>query len=86
MVGADLEGLVTSHDQSGLTVLLVLEQTDITSSALLPLTGLLGELEQLCAHLEELLLRLLIGLGLDLLGELDNGLEVDVLALGGIVL
>lgn len=49
MVGADLEGLVSSHDQSGFAVLLVFEQPHITSSALLPLTGVAVELEQLGA-------------------------------------
>lgn len=49
MVGADLEGLVSSHDKSGLAVLLVLEQPHITSSALLPLTSVTVEFEQLGA-------------------------------------
>lgn len=83
MVGADLECLVSSHNKSGLAVLLVLQQTDITSATLLPLAGLLDKLEELGAHLEKLLLRLLVGLGLDLLGQLDDGLEVNVLGLGG---
>lgn len=86
MVGADLEGLVTAHDQAGLAVLLVLKQTDVTSASLLPLAGLLDELEKLGAHLEDLLLRLLVGLGLDLLGQLDDGLEVDILGLGSGIL
>lgn len=86
MVGADLEGLVASHDQSGLAVLLVLEQTDVTSTTLLPLAALLDELEKLGAHLESLLLSLLVGLGINLLGQLDDGLEVNVLGLGGILL
>ncbi len=79
VVGADLEGLVASHDQASLAVFLVLQQPDIAGSALLPLAGLADELKQLGAHLEELLLRLLVGLGLDLLGKLDDGLEVDIL-------
>ena len=82
MVGADLESLVSAHDQARLAVLLVLEQAHVTRSALLPLAALLDELEQLGAHLEELLLGLLIGLGLDLLGQLDDGLEVNILGLG----
>lgn len=97
VVGADLERLLSSHNQADLVVLLVLEQSDIASSSLLPLAGggggilaiLLGgldELEQLGAHLEELLLRLLVGLDIDLLGQLDDGLEVNVLALGGLLL
>lgn len=36
MVGADLEGLVSSHDKADLSGLLVLQQLDITSSTLLP--------------------------------------------------
>lgn len=79
MVGADLEGLVTSHHQTGLAIFLVLQQPDVASSTLLPFTGLTDELEQLGAHLEELLLGLLVGLGLNPLGKLDNGLEMDIL-------
>lgn len=88
MVGADLEGLVAAHDQSGLEVLLVLQKTDITGTTLLPLaTGFnVHELEELGAHLEELFLRFFVGLGLDLLGQLHNRLEVDVLGLGSILL
>lgn len=97
MVGADLERLLSSHNQADLVVLLVLEKSDITGSSLLPLArgggGILAilldgldKLEQLGAHLEELLLRLLVGLDVDLLGQLDDGLEVDVLALGGLLL
>lgn len=64
MVGADLEGLVPAHDQAGLQVLLVLQQTDITSTTLLPLLALGVELEELGAHLEDLLLNLFAGLDL----------------------
>lgn len=85
VVSADLEGLVAAHDETGLAVLLVLQQADVTGAALLPLSGLLDELEELGAHLEKLLLRLLIGAGLDLLRELDDRLEVDVLGLRGLV-
>lgn len=83
MVGADLQGLVTAHDQAGLLVLLVLQQTHITSTTLLPLLAVTVELEKLGAHLEGLLLQLLVGLGLDLLSEADDGLEVDIDVLGG---
>ena len=73
VVGADLEGLVAAHDQAGLQVLLVLQQTDITSTTLLPLLALGVELEELGAHLEHLLLNLLAGLDLhDLLQLLLN--------------
>lgn len=85
MVGADLEGLVPPHDQPRLAVLLVLEKTDVTGAALLPLAALLDKLEQLGAHLEELLLALFVGLGLDLLGQLDDGLEVNILGFGSSV-
>lgn len=86
MVGADLEGLVTAHDKASALVLLVAEETDITSTALLPLAALSDEAEELGTHLEELLLSLLIGDGLDLLGQLDDGLEVDILRLGDLIL
>ena len=78
MVGANLQSLISSHDQSRLAILLVLQESNITSSALLPLVGLLVELEELCAHLENLLLKLLIGLDLNFLSETDNWLEVDI--------
>lgn len=78
MVGANLQSLISSHDQSRLAILLVLQESNITSSALLPLVRLLVELEELCAHLENLLLKLLIGLDLNLLSETDDWLEVDI--------
>ena len=78
VVGADLEGLVATHDESGSAVLLVLEQTDLASATLLPLSAVAVELEQLGAHLESLLLALLVGLGVDLLSQVDDGLEVNV--------
>ena len=86
VVGADLEGLIPAHDQAGLLVLLVLQETDVTSTTLLPLLALTVELEQLGAHLEHLLLELLVGLGLNLLGQADDGLEVDIGGFGGLVL
>lgn len=86
MVGADLEGLIPTHDQTGLLVLLVLQQTHITSTTLLPLLAVTVEFEELGAHLEGLLLELLVGLGLDLLGQADDGLEVDFGGFGSIIL
>jgi hypothetical protein len=47
VVGADLEGLVAAHDESGLSVLLVLQQLDVTSSTLLPLLRVGIKLEKL---------------------------------------
>lgn len=86
MISADLEGLVAAHDQAGLAVLLVLEQAHVARAALLPLLGILLEDKELGAHLEELFLRLLVGLGLNLLRQADDGLEVDVLGLGLLLL
>jgi hypothetical protein len=77
VVGADLQGLIPTHDETGLLVLLVLEQTNITSATLLPLLAVTVELEELGAHLEGLLLELLVGLGLDTLGQADDWLEVN---------
>jgi hypothetical protein len=78
MVGANLQRLVSSHNQSCLAILLVLQQSNITSPTLLPFIGILVELEELCAHLENLLLKLLIGLNLNFLGETNDWLEVDI--------
>lgn len=86
VVGADLEGLVAAHDQTGLLVLLVLQQTHIAGTTLLPLLAFAVKLEQLGAHLEGLLLELLVGLGLHLLGQANNGLEVNIGGLGGLIL
>lgn len=81
MVRANLEGLISAHNQACLAVLFVLQESDITSTTLFPLVGLADELEELGAHLEGLLLDLLPGLDLDLLGETDDWLEVDILRL-----
>ena len=78
MVGADLERLVSPHDQPGLAVLLVLEKSDLAGTTLLPLPGVTVETEQLGAHLERHLFGLLVGLGVDFLGEVNHGLEVYV--------
>ena len=37
VVGADLEGLVAAHDEANLLGLLVSEETDVASTAFLPL-------------------------------------------------
>ena len=78
MVGADLQRLISSHNQSRLAIVLVLQESNITSPTLLPLIGILVELEELCAHLENLLLELLVGFDLDFLGKTDDGLEVNI--------
>jgi len=82
MIGADLERLVTAHDQTSFAVFLVLQKTSVASAALLPLSCLFHKLEELGAHLEHLLLRLLVGFGLDLLRKPNDGLEVDVFGFG----
>jgi alkylation response protein AidB-like acyl-CoA dehydrogenase len=64
----------------------VLEKSNVAGTALLPLVGLLDELEELGAHLEGLFLILLERLGLDLLRQLDDGFEVDIFRLGGFFL
>jgi hypothetical protein len=56
----------------------VLQQPDVAGAALLPLAALAVEFEQLGAHLEDCVLGLLVGLGLNLLGEVDDGLKVCV--------
>lgn len=86
MVSADLEGLVAAHHEAGLLVLLVLEQADVTGTTLLPLLAVTVEFEKLGTHLEGLLLQLLVGLGLHLLGQADDRLEVNIRGLGGLVL
>lgn len=86
MVGANLERLVSAHDETSPAVLLVLEKSDLTGSALLPLSAVTVETEELGAHLEGGLLRLLVGPGVDFLGEVDDGLEVYVYLLLGVVI
>ena len=78
MIRTDLEGLIPPHDKACLLVLLVLQQSNIASAALLPLLGVALKSEQLGAHLEDLLLQLLVCLGLDFLGKTDDWLVVTV--------
>lgn len=86
MVSADLEGLVSAHNQTGLLVLLVLEQSDVSGTTLLPLLAIAIESEELRTHLEHLLLEFFVGLGFHLLGQADDGFEVDFRGLGGLIL
>lgn len=79
MVGADLQGLIPTHDQSSLSILLVLQQPNVTSTTLSPLVGLTHKLEELGTHLESLLLEFLVCLGVNFLSEANDWLEVDVL-------
>lgn len=64
----------------------MLEQANVACATLLPFLILLLEDKELGAHLEELLLRLLVGLGLDLLSQADDRLEVDVFGLRLLIL
>jgi len=86
VVGADLERLVSTHDKASLAILGVLQETNIAGAALLPLVALLDELEELGSHLEHLFLRLLVGLGVNLFGKLDDGFEMDIFRLGRLLL
>lgn len=47
MVGTDLQSLIPTHDKSDLASLLVFKQSDVTSTTLLPLSGVLVESEKL---------------------------------------
>lgn len=78
MVCADFEGLVTSHDQSCLAILLVLEQTNVPSASFLPFSRLTIKLEELGSHLEDLLFQFLVGLDIDLLRQADHRLEFHI--------
>jgi hypothetical protein len=64
----------------------VLQKSNITGTTLLPFLALSVESEQLGTHLENLLLKLFVGLGLDLLRQANNGLEVDIRGLGRLIL
>ena len=86
VVGADLQGLVSAHHQASLLVLLVLEQSNIASTTLLPFLALGVESEQLSPHLERLLFKFLVGLGFHLFGQADNRLEVNVRGLRRFIL
>jgi hypothetical protein len=86
VIGADLEGFVSAHDQASLAILLVLEQSNVAGTTLLPLLAVTVESEQLGAHLEGLLLEFLVGLDLDSLGETDDGLKVNIRRLGSLFL
>lgn len=86
MVGADLESLISTHNQSSLLVLLMLQKSNIASTTLLPLIRIAGELEQLSTHVEDLLLEFLICLGLNFLCQMNDRLEVNILRFWSFVL
>jgi hypothetical protein len=78
MISTDFERLISPHNQACLAILLMLEQSHVTRSPLLPFSRIAIELEQLRAHLENLLLRLFVGLGLNFLSEVDNRFEMNI--------
>ena len=79
MIRADLQSLVSPHNQSSLPIILMLQKSHISSPTLLPLVGFLVELEELRAHLECLLFEFLIGLNFDLLSKTNDRFEMDIL-------
>jgi hypothetical protein len=86
VVRADLQRLVSAHDNASFAVVLVLQKPHVACTTFLPLAALTHKLEQLGAHLEDLLLQLLVCFGLDLLREVDDGLEVNILRLRRLVI
>jgi hypothetical protein len=64
----------------------MLKEPERASATFLPLARLLDKLEHLASHVEDLFLGFLMCNCLDLLGELKNGLEIDILGLGRLVL
>jgi hypothetical protein len=86
VICADFEGLIPPHHQTSLLVLFVFQQSHITGPSFLPLPGLTVKLKQLSAHLEGLLLELLVGLGLDLNRKANDRLEVEIGRVRGLVL
>lgn len=78
MVCADLKRLISPHHQPCLLVLAVLQKPHITSAALFPLSAVTVKAEELCAHLEDLLLLLLVCLDVNLLRKVDNGFKVHI--------
>jgi hypothetical protein len=86
VVGADLQGLVSAHHQTALAVLLVLQQSNVAGTTLLPLLAITVESEELGAHLEGLFFELFVGLGLNSLRKADDGLEVNFRGLGSLFL
>jgi len=81
VVSADLQSLISTHNQTSLSILLVLQQSHVTGTTLSPLVGFTDKLEELCTHLEGLLLEFLVGLDVNLLRKTDDWLEVNILGL-----
>lgn len=86
VIGADLQRLVSAHNQSRLAILLMFQQPDITSTTLLPLVRLASELEELSSHLERLLLEFFVGLDIDFLCKTNDRLEMNIFGLRSFIL
>lgn len=86
MVGAHFQGLIPPHHQPSLAILTVLEQPYIASATLFPFPALAIEPEQFRPHLEGLFLLFLVRLDFNLLGKVDDRLEMDIGFSFGIVL
>ena len=86
VVSANLESLVSAHNQASFAVLLVLQQPHVASATFLPFLGLAVESEELGTHLEDLLLEFFVGLHIDLLRKVDDWLEVNFRRIGGLFL
>lgn len=79
MVSTDLQGLVTTHDETDLLRLLVLQQTNITCTTLLPFLRFLVKAEELGPDLELDILVLFVGLDFNLVFKLDHRVELWVM-------
>lgn len=78
MISAHLKRLISSHDKSGLSTCLMLEELDISGSTFLPFTSITIKSEELSSHLELLLLFLLVGLNVDFLGKMYDRFKIHV--------
>lgn len=78
MIGAHLQGLISPHNQSRLTVIFVFQQPHVTGTSLLPLPALAVELEELRTHFKRLLLKFFVSLCLHLLRQMNDRLEMDI--------
>lgn len=86
MVGANLQSFISSHNQPCLAILLMLQESDISGSTLLPFIRVANKFEKLGAHLEGLLLELFVCLDFDFLREADYGLKMNILGFRSLIL
>lgn len=78
MIRANLQRLISPHNQAGLLVFLVLKKSDITGPTLFPFPGTTVEFKELRTHLKCLFFQFLIRLDFDFFGKMYDGLKVDV--------